>query len=259
MFFELPIDIFRGDLLDNPSLEAATEGMETVIHLAGLTHAHESESYYKINTLGTKNLLDACRKSQVKRFIFISSRAAGLNGGAYAKSKFLAEEEVAKSGLDWVILRLSEVYGAGEKEAVSKLIRIIKSSYFVPIIGSGQFRLAPIFSDDAIDGILKVLKKSAVNKKIYNLAGPEEITYSELVDKLLKEMRLKRVKIFLPVVLIRIILGIFSLAGIDIFVKDQLPRLLSEKSSDISQAVRDFNFQPRDLDAGLKEVLNFLQ
>lgn len=254
--FAPPADIFRGDLLDKSSLEAATKNMETVIHLAGLTHTNEQELYYKINTLGTRNLLEACQKSQVNRFIFISSRAAGLNGGAYARSKFLAEEAVAKSNFNWVILRLAEVYGAGEGEAIAKLIKIIKTGYFIPIIGSGQFRLSPIFVDDAVAGILAVLKNPALSKKIYNLAGPEELTYNELVEQILAETKLKRKKLFLPVALVRMAAELFSRVGIKLFVKDQIPRLLSEKSSDISQAVCDFSFQPRNFRTGLKELLN---
>jgi len=257
VFLKTPADILTGDLLNKASLRAATREIETVIHLAGLTHTNNQEMYYLINTLGTKNLLEACQEAQVKKFIFISSRAAGLSGGAYAKSKFLAEEEVIKSGLNWVILRLAEVYGAAESEAISKLIRIIKSNYLIPIIGFGQFRLAPIFLDDALEGILEVLKNPAINKKNYNLAGPEEITYNELVNQILKEAGLKRIKIFLPVILVKIILDMFSLMGINAFVKDQLPRLLSDKSSDISLAVKDFNFQPRNFSTGLKEILNF--
>jgi len=248
--------VIFGDILDKESLRPAVKGVEAVIHLAGITHTNDKKLYYLINVSGTKNLLEVCREAGVKRFIFISSRAAGLAGGDYARSKFFAEEEVKKSGLNWVILRIAEVYGAGENEAIAKLIKVIKSSYIIPVIGRGRYKVSPIFIDDAVTGILAVLKNPAVNEKTYNLAGPEEFTYNELVDKILNETGLKRIKFFIPVIFAKIILEFFSLFKLNFFVKDQLPRLLSAKPADISPAVTDFNFQPRDFSRGFKEILN---
>lgn len=245
-----------GDLSDKKSLIAAVSGAETVIHLAGLTRTNNLKLYYEVNVLGTKNLLEACRENGVKRFIFISSRTAGPVGGGYAQSKFFAEAEVKKSGLDWVILRLAEVYGASENEAIAKLIKIIKASYVIPVIGDGRYKVSPIFIDDAVEGILAVLKNSAIRGKIYNLAGPEEFTFNELVDRILKELKLKRIKFYIPVVAAKIILEFFFRLKPDLFVKDQLPRLLSAKSADISLAVEDFNFQPRNFESGFKKLLS---
>lgn len=245
-----------GDLLDQEAMKDAVAGVDAVIHLAGLTHSNDESSYRKINVSGTRNLLAACRDKGVGRFIFISSRSAGLAGGAYAESKFLAEEEVKKSGLDWVILRLAEVYGAGSHEAVSRLIEIVRASYVIPIIGRGQYKVSPIFIDDAIQGILDVLRRPAISRQTYILAGPEEFTYSDLVDRLAEELNLKRVRLYIPVIFIRALLAIISFFGLNFFVRDQLPRLLSEKSADIGPAVRDFNFRPRAFRSGLKEALD---
>lgn len=99
------IKIYVGDLLDAASLETATRGVDVAIHLAGITHTNNFQLYYNINTQGTKNLIKACEKNRIKKFIYISSRAASTEGGAYAHSKLLAEEEVKKSTLPWVILR----------------------------------------------------------------------------------------------------------------------------------------------------------
>ena len=244
-----------GDLADKISLAAAASAAEAVIHIAGLTHTNNIKLYYQVNFEGTKNLLQASKQAGVKRFIFISSRTASPTGGGYAQSKFLAEEEVKKSGLDWLILRLSEVYGASDNEAIGRLIRLIKSSYLIPVVGRGQYKVSPIFIDDAVAGIAAALNHAESQGKIYNLAGPEEFTFNELISRILQEMKLKRLKIYIPVALIKIILAVFSGLKINFFVKDQLPRLLNANSADISQAVKDFNFQPRDFSNGLKKML----
>lgn len=244
----------RGDLLSTPSLEKATENIDLVIHLAGITHTNNEQLYYDVNTKGTKNLIEASIKNSVKRFIYISTRAASSEGGAYAYSKLLAEKEVIKSSLDWIILRPAEVYGAGEKEAISRLIKIIQKSFFVPVLGNGKYTLAPVYVEDVISAIVACLNKN-ISKKIYTIAGPEEITYNALIDKISNYINVKRIKIHVPVLFFRIASLIFLLSNKTIFVRDQIPRLICKKSSDIHETSRDLHFFPITFKAGLEILL----
>ncbi len=243
-----------GDLLNIESLYKATENIDLVIHLAGITHAHNEQLYYDINTQGTKYLIEACTKNKVRRFIYISSRAASADGGAYARSKLLAEEEVKKSVLDWIILRPAEVYGAGEKEAITRLIKIIQKSYVVPVLGDGKYTLAPVYVGDVVSAIIASLNTN-ISKKIYTLAGPEEMTYNELINKILNCLHIKRTKVHVPIPIFRIASLIASILGVKSFVPDQIPRLLYEKSSDISLARRDLHFSPIKFERGLEILL----
>lgn len=242
-----------GNLEDKNSLDNATRGIDTVIHLAAITHTNNQKLYYQINIEGTKNLLRAAEKNGVKNFIFISSRVASIEGGAYAHSKLLAEEAVKSSQLNWIILRPAEIYGAGEKEAVSKLIHIIKNNKFIPIIGNGQYSLSPVYIDDIIECIAEILQKNSYSKKTYTLAGPEEFTFTELTDKISKVLKVKRIKIFIPIFSLKALAFFFYLAKSDIIVEDQIPRLLCAKSSDISLAKKDLNFHPRSIVEYIKQ------
>ena len=183
------VKIVKGDLLNQESLLKATENIDLTVHLAGITHTNNQKLYYDINTKGTKNLITACQKNKVKKFIYISSRAASIDGGAYAHSKLLAEEEVRKSSMDWIILRVAEVYGASEKEVITRLIKTIKKSFFIPIVGNGEYLLAPVYVDDVIFAIISSIN-SRLSQKIYTIAGPEEMTYNTLVDKILNFLQI---------------------------------------------------------------------
>lgn len=254
--FESKDEIVFGDILDQLSLEAAVKDVDTIIHLAGLTHSNDDKEYYRVNILGTKNLLISSKAAGVKKFIFVSSRTAGYGGGAYAISKLLAEEEVKKSGLNFVILRLAEVYGKNMNGAIAQLVKIIKKCYFIPIIGRGDYKISPVYIDDVIDGILTILNNKIISRNSYLLAGPEEFTYNELVSKIIKILKLKRIKIYLPVIFVKIFLNFLSILKLNLFVKDQLPRLLVVKSADIGSSIKDLNFRPRNFNKGLSELLN---
>lgn len=248
------IERAKGSLEDIKSLNEALSGIDIVIHLAGITHTNKEALYFKINTGGTKNLIKACKNNGVKKFIYISSRTACEEGGAYAKSKLLAEKALLESDLDWVILRPAEIYGAGGKEAISKLINIIEKSPFIPIIGNGQYLLSPVHADDLIQSILAILKNNAYSKKIYTIAGPEEFTYSELTDKISKILGVKRRKIFIPLSVFEFLAFVFYLFKKDILVRDQIPRLICKKSSDIAPAKKELGFNPRTLKEGIKLI-----
>lgn len=249
-------ELVRGDLLDLNSLHQATQNIDVAIHLAGITHTNQQNLYYEVNTLGTENLLKVCRNNKVRKFIYISSRAASQDGGAYARSKLLAEKKVEQSQLNWIILSLAEVYGAGKKEAVSRLINLMRKSYFIPIIGNGQYLLSPVFVDDVVDGIIKAIEKDNVFRKKYILAGPEEFTYNEMINRLSEILKVSRFKIYLPLFLVKLLIFILNIFKKDMFVRDQLPRLLCEKSANIALAKRDLDFNTREFEVGVRGILN---
>lgn len=250
------VELITGDLLDLNSLHQATLNIDIVVHAAGITHTNKQDLYYKINTLGTANLLKACEKNKIKKFIYMGSRTASQNGGAYAMSKLLAEKKVEQSKLNWIILNLAEVYGAGKKEAIFRLINLMKKSYFIPIIGNGKYLLSPVFIDDIIFGIIKAILKDNIYRKKYILAGPEEFTYSEMIYRLSKILDVNRFKIHLPLFLIKFLAFIFYIFKKDIFVRDQVQRLLCKKSANIDLAKKDFNYYPKKFEIGIKEMLN---
>ena len=250
------VEIIIGDLLNLDSLNQATLNVDTVVHLAGLTHSNRQNLYYQINTIGTENLLKVCQQNKVKKFIYISSRAASNNGGAYARSKLLAERKVEQSSLNWVILQLAEVYGAGDKEAIYRLVNLIKKSCLIPIIGDGRYLLSPVFVDDVIFGIIKAIEKDNIFRKRYILAGPEEFSYNEIVSLLLKIFKVNKFKIYLPLFLIKFLALFFYIIKRDIIVRDQIPRLLCKKSADIDSAKKDLNYNPRKFEIGIRKILN---
>jgi len=249
------IGIIEGDLLDSTSLVEAARGVKGVIHLAGLTHSHNPELYYKINTIGTKNLLKASERNNVNKFVFVSSRTASESGGAYARSKFLAEEQVKHFKQHWIILNIAEVYGANEKEAINKLIHLIRKSYFIPIVGNGEYELAPIYIDDAVLAIMRVIEKDNIFKKKYTIAGPRQYSYAEIIEILTSKMGLKRKKVYCPIFFIKLFAYFCRKLKRELIYEDQIPRLLSSKPSDITEARADLNFDPIEFKNGVEKIL----
>lgn len=245
------VECVSGDLRDTLSLNQAVKWADVVIHLAGVTHTNNQSLYYRINTEGTKNLISACEKNGIKNFLFMSSRTASPSGGAYAHSKFLAEQALKSSTLNWVILQPAEVYGASNNEAIARLINFMKRTKLAPVLIGDQYRLCPLYVDDVVAAIVAILQKNSYPKKIYVLAGPEELTYNQLVDRLKIILGLTVVKIPIPFFLLKITTTIFNFLKINFLAKDQTARLVVVKPSDYELARRDLGFSPRSLEAGI--------
>ncbi|MBT3923403.1 MAG: NAD-dependent epimerase/dehydratase family protein [Nitrospina sp.] len=244
-----------GDMNDPESLERACQGMDGVLHLAALTHSSDDAEYFRVNREGTKNLLAACKRNNVKRFIFISSVAASGEGGAYGLSKLESEELVCQSGLEWVIIRPSEVYGPQMKEGIGKLISWVENLQFVPVIGDGSHCLSPVYIDDVVEAMAQVMMNPGLISQKLNLCGPEIIPMKDLIDRLSRFLQVRRYKIFVPVWIAKLGVSLASSMAIGSFTPDQIPRLLCRKNQDINQTSTIISYSPQKLEEGLNRYL----
>ncbi|MFA6635570.1 MAG: NAD-dependent epimerase/dehydratase family protein [Candidatus Omnitrophota bacterium] len=247
---ELPpnVRIARGDILDPQSFSQALSGRDSVLHMAAVTHTNSTERYFNVNSIGTRNMLASAEEQGIKRFIHVSTRAISPDGGGYSRSKIEAERYVIESGLDWVILRPSEVYGTGGNEGIELLLAKFDKMPFVPVIGTGRYSIAPLHISDLLDAIIKVLDMNNLKNKIYTLAGPEDFSYNALVDRIMEIKHVRKFKVTIPAFSVKIISRISSLLFGDRFLaSDQVPRLISKKSADISLAEIDLAFKPKSV------------
>lgn len=106
-----------GDLADRRALDRLVDGVDAVIHVAGLTTAVDPAELEAPNVGGTLAMVEASLDAGVRRFVFVSSLAAREPAlSAYGASKLRAEKIVQASGLDWTIVRPPAVYGPRDKD-----------------------------------------------------------------------------------------------------------------------------------------------
>jgi len=245
----------QGDLDSPESLARAVEGVDTVIHMAALTHSARESEYFKVNVTGTQNLIEACVLAGVKRIIYISSSAASAEGGGYSRSKMEAEECVKRSGLSWLILRPSEVYGQGTGDTINRLVEWVRKYPCVPVVGAGTALFSPVYVDDVVSAMTLSILDAKLESETVLLAGPEALTFVELVNRIAKYFKVRRFKLHLPVRLIKFVASFLSFLGIEVLVPDQIPRLLCSKDHGIHKTSALISYSPRKLEEGLKKYL----
>ena len=246
----------RADVTKPESLAGVCTDCDQVLHLAAVTHSNRSGRYTEVNATGTRNLVIEAQRAGVQRFTLVSTRAISPAGGAYSRSKIQAEEIVRDSGLAWNILRPAEVYGAGG-EGISTLIERCRQGRWVPVVGDGSALLAPVYVDDVIDGICRAVVTPG-HGGVHVLAGPEEMSYLQLIERLSAFFHINPRTIHVPATLLSLAgraLALLPLEKPPLYA-DQVARLFSPKSHDTESAFRAFGFAARPLEQGLNALIH---
>lgn len=195
---ELGMEIASGDLNNSGSLKKVATGVDTVIHLVGIIVEKKGATFETIHAQGTRALVDACKEAGVRRFIYISALGTRENARSrYHITKLKAEQAVINSGMEYVILRPSIMYGEGG-EFITLLSKVVRQAPVIPII-DGSSKVQPIYVGNTVDCMIKSLNEPRTTNRIFEIAGPEQITYNELFHILMEVLNIKKPAVEIPV------------------------------------------------------------
>ena len=203
VFSAPPTEVCYGDVTDSNALTEACRDITEVIHLVAVIRGGSGQ-FESINRQGTANVASAAREAgSVKRLIHVSALGAAntprLN---YLYSKWQGEQEVIGSGLPYVILRPSLIFGPGDEftTAVAALIRAVP---ITPVIGSGNNRLQPVHVEDVARCIVLAVSGNIRGNQTLDIGGPERLSYNEIVRTVARAMNRKRLRLNIPLWAIR--------------------------------------------------------
>jgi len=248
------ITYVTGSLEDKESVERYFEGVDVCIHLAAETKSTNKRINYSSNVTATENVVELCKKNGVKKIIFTSSVNARLERpGPYGKTKLLAENIVKDSGLSYIILVPDLIYGKGDR-GLTKTVDMIKKLPLIPVIGTGNSIIQPVYVEDAATAIANAAK-SGIHNKTYYIGGPEQITFNDYVDMIMEKLNITKAKIHLPYALFYYMARLFSVTDKFPISIDQYNSIAKGRGGDISDAVKDLNFRPISFLDGLDMLL----
>jgi dihydroflavonol-4-reductase len=211
---QLDISWEMGDVLDRVSLRGKFDGMDWLIHAAGmLGEAGVPERVYsQLHEQGTNNVLAEAENAGVARILYVSSPGvlgpiSGLPAdetaplapsNPYERSKAAAEQLVqvyVKAGLPVIIARPEFIYGPWDVHVLG-LFKAVQDGKFFYIDG-GKHVCHPTFIDDAVIGMLLALEKGTVGE-IFHVTGPEPVTFHELGETIAAELGASPPKLNMP-------------------------------------------------------------
>jgi NADH dehydrogenase len=219
-----------GDLMNPDSYESALTSCDLIIHAAAVTHAHDEKQYFEVNLEGTKALLRIAKKKPHARFVFISSRTASVESGAYGHSKWLAEQEVRRSGLQHAIIRPAEIFGGDKLEGIDKAIAQAMNGS-VQLCPTGvPSPMYPIHVDDAARMIAGFVCSEVPSGSTLYVNGNRPYSFKEVILEVSRVCRRKIIVVPIPRPIMQLVAIISRrLPGKLGIVPDQVQRLYSIK------------------------------
>lgn len=185
-------------IADAASLKRAMQGVEQVIHLAGIFRESWKETFETAHQDGTRRLMEAAREAKIRHVVYVSTLGAAPDRiYPFVRSKWLGEGEVRSSGLPFTILRPSLLFGEGD-HFLMPLSRLLRSSPYAIIPGFEPLRCQPLWVGDLVSGLVKAVEGGVGKGEAIALAGPSQISYEGVVDLVQRELGAGRPKVLLP-------------------------------------------------------------
>ena len=239
---------------------------DIIINCVGILNEEGDQTFKKLHTDIPEKLAILAKKSGVKKFIHISSIGANPNSDSkYSKSKGIAEVKILKAFPEAIIFRPSIVFGS-EDQFFNLFSQISCISPILPIVG-GKTKFQPVYVDDIAKMVVGVLQIEAPNTKknnrIYELGGPEIISFRSLMVKMLSVIYRKKLIINLPFWLAKAMCPLILILNKLTFKK--IPLLITEDSvkqlkydnvvSEEYMSFEDLEIKPKSLDLILPSYL----
>ncbi len=259
--------VFECSIMDKPAVEKAVRDCDYVVHLAAMLGVRKTEwmpvECLDVNIEGTRNVLDACRKTGVKKIVFSSSSEVygepvqvpmveddlPRPKSVYGVSKLVGEKYVEaygkEHGLNYSIVRFFNVYGPGQvaEFVLPKFVLAAMNNKPLRIYGDGMQVRAFCYVDDAVEGASLALLKKEGDRQVFNIGNDSEpVTVKELAEKVLKVTG-----------------GGSKLAFVEMSEADRSgEREIQKRIPDISKARRMLGYSPRvSLEEGIKRMVEY--
>jgi uncharacterized protein YbjT (DUF2867 family) len=165
---------------DATELASSLQGADHVVHLAGILIEDKQTNYASANVDATAAAVAAAQHIGAKHFVFVSGIGADADSpNAYFRSKGEAEDIVRESGLSASIIRTPLLLGP--HTAGGQAISSTASKDKPKTLGGGSYRTQPLDIDDLSKAILQCCRNPGPAVTLYELAGPESLSYRELL------------------------------------------------------------------------------
>lgn len=280
------VELFKGDILDKPSLEKAIQGCHQAYHTAAFASVwtKDPSMVFRLNVDGALNVIEAARESGVERVVVTST--AGILGPSekdpvnedtpppssfftlYEESKFQLEQKLLgkkEVNPEVIIVNPTRVYGPGylsESNGVTRMIKQYMEGKWRLLPGDGRSLGNYVHVEDVVSGHLLAMEKGKAGER-YALGG-EDISYNQLFQYTRESSgagyRLIKIPLWLMLVTSKIMKAIALISGKAPLIVPNLVRKFNHNWIVSSQkAGKELGYEPRTAQEGIQQTVRWIQ
>ncbi|MBO6917074.1 MAG: complex I NDUFA9 subunit family protein [Rhizobiaceae bacterium] len=191
------ITAIQANLRYRDSVDRAVMDADYVINCVGILFESGRNTFDAVQAFGAKAIAEAAKKQGAK-LVHISAIGADKNSEAdYARTKAIAEEAVLNAVKDAVIIRPSIIFGP-EDGFFNKFADMSRLAPALPLIGGGHTKFQPVYVSDVAEAVVKGVVGDIEGGKIYELGGPEVLSFKQCLETMLRVISRSRPLVYLP-------------------------------------------------------------
>ena len=188
--------VVETDIRNPAALARVIDGCDAVVNLVGILNekGRSGAGFRQAHTELARQLVQTCSRPPVKRLIQVSALRADAQTGPshYLRTKGEAERLLRESsGLDWVILQPSVIFGPGDS-FTNRFARLLGRIPLVFPLAMSTARFAPVHVDDVVAAIAHCLESPATTGHVYQLCGPQVLSLGQIVQRIAQARGLRR-------------------------------------------------------------------
>ena len=254
-------EFVAGDVRDAGSLVRATAGVDAVIHCVQfpnhpVENASKGYTYLEIDAKGTERLVDACKANGVRRIVYFSGAGTSPDRPqSWFKAKVIAERAIRESGIEYVILRPSWIYGPDDR-SLNRFVSFVRNLPVVPVIGDGTNLVQPVSIFDVAKVAAAALFEAEATNRVFELGGPEELTMDELIGRVQGALGTHRWLMHQPALLMKVASIPMQLLPTPPLSPQAIDFILQEAHVDSTPAEKVFGIEFTPIETALRQYLS---
>jgi len=219
------IELFKTNIFNIEDVKQVLKNCDYAINLCGILFEKRKEKFNQIHSQFPYILSNLCNEIGIKNLVHVSALGVKENHSSkYMQSKLQGEKNIENIFKPSVILRPSVVFGPEDK-FFNTFASLAQFFPFLPLIGGGKTKFSPIYCGDVAKAIVKSLELNNSKCKIFELGGPSNYSFKELMEILLKEIKKKRLLINIPFSLAKFQSYFFQIFQNPLITPDQVEML----------------------------------
>ncbi len=244
--------------------EPRLKNIDVVINCVGILQQEMNQSIKAIHELAPTALFNACCKTGVRRIIHLSALGVDPQANtAYADTKLAAENNLMALNIDWVILRPSLIYAQGSFGGTSLIRAMAALPCIIPVIGDGQQFFQPIYMDDLVEVVKRLIVKPGEIKKRLDVVGSERVSYLKILTSFRQWLNIGKAKIIhLPLSLVKGLVkigGCFGITSLNITSLNMLMHGNTTSENNYQELIEIIGFTSRAFSEGLFSKPSYVQ
>lgn len=250
------VEAWPGSVSNPDEINGSAGGYDVVLHVAGIVDENPPDvTFQSVNVDGTMNMIREAERAKVGRFIYVSSLGADTGKSPYHQSKKDAEALVREFDGGWIILRPGNVYGPGD-DVVSLVLKMVRTFPALPVIDGGDDPFQPIWLDDLAPAIAAAVERIDLHGRVLELAGAEETTTNDLIERLSVITGREPMRIPVPGFIAGAVTAAAEAMGVPLPVNQSQLTMLREgnviRAPGANALMAVFRIEPTPLEEGLK-------